>query len=247
MNRGDSVEEPEARLERLAEELEQLFGAELRCVLLYGSAARGHFHPGASDLNVLVLLRSLGAAELRRAAPLARRWAAGGNPPPLLMSESEWRGSGDVFPIELEDMRHAHRVLRGGDPFAGLAADPEHLRLQCEHELKAKQILLRERFLLAADEPAELGRLLQAAFSPLLALFRTTLRVADGGLPADAAGVLRATGELAGFDPAALLTVLEARRAGRPLRPRADDPLVEGYLDAVARAVSWVDTLPPRA
>lgn len=247
MNGGENVAEPDARVEALAEELEELFGEELRCVMLYGSAARGHFNPGASDLNVLVLLRTLGAVELRRAAPLACRWAAGGNPPPLLMSEGEWRRSGDVFPVELEDIRHAHRVLRGDDPFADLATDREHLRLQCEHELKAKQILLRERFLLAADEPAELGRLLQVAFSPLLALFRTVLRLADREVPGDADGILRATGQLAGWNPAALLSVLEARRAGRPLRPRADDPLVERYLDAVARTVSWVDTLPPRA
>jgi hypothetical protein len=236
-------ERPEERVRRFAEEMKAAYGAELASVVLYGSAARGEYRPGVSDLNVLVLLRDLSPAALRRASQAARGWVAQGNPPPLMMSVDEWRGSADVWAIELADMRDAHVTVAGDDPFAGIDIRLEDLRMQCERELKGKQIQLRERYLLFAGEPAELGELLTRSFSTFLVLFRTVLRL--GGEPGerDAESVVRRLGERAGFDPQPLLEIHRARAGGEKLRPQADAPVVVGYLDAVRRVVDYVDRL----
>ena len=231
------------RAQEFSDRLTNLFGDELEAVVLYGSAARGSFREGVSDLNVLVLLREVDAAVLRRGSALARRWAEAGNRPPLLLSTQEWRRSADVFPIEAADIRDAHRVLRGSDPFRDLHIDPEHLRLQCEHELKAKQIVLRERYLLSAGEPRELGALLAESLSTFLVLFRTLLRLVEAPVPAEPGEVIERTAERVEFDPGAFLRVLRARDTEEPLRPAADDPVMVGYLDAVSRAVRFVDRL----
>jgi hypothetical protein len=162
--------------------LEAAFGDELVAVLLYGSAARGDYREGVSDLNLLVVLRSTEAATLRRGSALAREWAQAGNPPPLVLGETEWRKSADVFPIEYTDIRDAHLVLHGTDPFAGLRIEWSDLRLQCEHELKSKQIRLREHFLLA-EAGEELGKLLVQSFPTFLTLFRAGLRLAGREVP----------------------------------------------------------------
>lgn len=231
------------RAEGFAEELEKAFGEVLVSVVLYGSAARGEYREGESDLNVLVLVRDVTPEILRGASVLSRRWVTEKNPPPLILSEEEWRRSADVFPIEISDIQDAHRTLRGPDPFAGVVIDAAHLRLQCEHELKGKQIQLRERYLLTADLPEELGTLLKKSFSTFLVLFRTVLRLAGDGAAHDPETTVRRTAQHAGFDPEPLLEILRARRDRSTFRPAGDSTVVVGYLDAVARVVEYVDRL----
>ena len=238
----NQTEGPQERAQRFAEEMRAAYGAELASVVLYGSAARGEYRPGVSDLNVLVLVREVSPASLRRASDAARAWVAEGNPPPLMMSTDEWRGSADVWAIELADMRDAHLTVAGADPFEGIDIRLEDLRMQCERELKGKQIQLRERYLLFAGEPAELGELLTRSFSTFLVLFRTVLRLGGEGAR-DAEIVVRQVAERVGFDPAPLLEVHRARAGGQKLKPQADAPVVAGYLDAVSRVVAYVDRL----
>jgi predicted nucleotidyltransferase len=231
------------RAQQFAWALEGVFDADLVSVVLYGSAARGEYRPGVSDLNVLVLLREVTPAALRAAGELAREWVAEGNAPPLMLSAEEWRRSTDVWAIEVADIQDAHLTLVGADPFEGVVIRPEDLRLQCERELKGKQIQLRERYLLFAGQPEELGGLLVRSFSTFLVLFRTVLRLEGGPAERDAEAVVRQVAQRVGFDPAPLLEIHRARSGGRPLRPLADSPVVAGYLDAVSRVVDHVDRL----
>jgi predicted nucleotidyltransferase len=236
---ADSIQ----RADAFAEELKRAYGDELVSVVLYGSAARGEYREGVSDLNVLVLLRGTGPAALRRGSELARRWVGERNPPPMVLGEEEWRRSADVFPIEYSDIRDAHVVLAGSDPVQGMEVRAEDLRRQCEREIKAKRIQLREHFMLAAAEPAELGTLLVRSFPTFLVLFRTVLRLAGDPVPRDPEETVRATAARVGFDAAPLLEIWRARAGGGKLSPAADSPVVVGYLDAVERVAVWVDRL----
>lgn len=227
--------------QRFAWELESVYDERLASVVLYGSAARGEYRPGRSDLNLLVLLGDTSPAAIRRGTEAARAWVAEGNPPPLVMSVEEWRGSADVFAIEMADIRDAHLVLAGADPFEGISVDPADLRLQCERELKGKKLQLRERYLLFAGSPQELGELLERSFSTFLVLFRTVLRLAGEDPAGDPEAVVRRLGERVGFAPGPLLEIHRARSGGAKLLPGADDPVVVGYLEAVARVTAWVD------
>lgn len=232
------------RARALATELGATYGAALRSVVLYGSAARGHFQEGVSDLNVLVLLDDAGPDTLRRGSRAAQKWVREGNPPPLLFGADEWRRSADVFPIEVADIRDAHVVLHGDDPLEGVRIEPRHLRLQCERELKGKQVQLRESYLLLCDQPEPLGQLLTRSLSTFLVLFRTALRLAGEDPPHDPAETIRRTAARVGFDPAPVLEILRARRGAAPLRPSGGAAEVVGYLEAVARTAEFVDRLP---
>lgn len=223
--------------------LVSLYGDDLVSVGLYGSAARGQFREGRSDLNLLVILRRLDAEQLRRSSALAREWAEAGNPPPLMFSEAEWHASADVFPIEYSDIEDAHLVLHGSDPFAEVRVDWDHLRLMCEHEMKAKKIALRERYLFSAEAPEELGGLLLGSISTFIALFRAAIRLTGAPAPREPEAVVERCGEMMGFDPAPMLEVLAARAGDSALAPAADSATVVGYLDTVARASDWLDSL----
>jgi predicted nucleotidyltransferase len=231
-----------------ADRLAATYGEGLVAVVLYGSAARGDYRPGVSDLNLLVVLRHADAVTLHRASALAREWAEAGNPPPLIMSESEWASSADVFPIEYSDMKAHHVVLRGLDPFGEVDIRWSDLRLQCEHELKSKKIRLREHYLLVADDPAQLGDLLKQSLPTFMTLFRTTLRLAGRSVPGDGVEVIQETASLAGFDGGPVQAVYRARaEASDGFAPGAEDVVVVGYLDAVQRTGELLDrlTTPP--
>jgi predicted nucleotidyltransferase len=223
--------------------LADVYGDELVAVGLYGSAARGEYREGSSDLNMLVIVRELEPAHLRRGSALAREWVEAGNPPPLMFSEEEWRGSADAFPIEYSDIADAHLVLHGSDIFAGIEVRWEDLRLICEHELKAKKIALRERYLLVAVAPSELGMLLTSSISTFVALFRAMHRLRGTAPPADSRAVVTELARAASFDPDPFLRVLAAREESATLSPAADDAIATGYLSTITRASDWLDGL----
>lgn len=231
------------RAEALTRDLRELYGEALLSVVLYGSAARGEYREGTSDLNLLVLLRDAGPAMLRRASGRVAEWAGAGNPPPLVMGRDEWERSADVFAIEYADIGDAHVTLVGEDPFDGVTVRPEDLRHQCERELKGKHIQLRERYLLLAERPEELAAVFVRSLSTFLVMFRTVLRLSAAAVPRDHEAVVRETAERAGFDPAPVLKLLAARAAGGAPRLERDDPVIIGYLEAVGRVVHYIDRM----
>ena len=54
----------EQSLQGLVESLKKGAGDNLQSVIIYGSIARGHFRPGASDVNLVILLKDVSASEL---------------------------------------------------------------------------------------------------------------------------------------------------------------------------------------
>lgn len=231
-------------LERFAERLEGALGADLVAAVLYGSAARGSYVQGRSDLNVLVIVRDASAAALRPAAEAITDWTKAGEPPPLLFSEAEWRASADVFPIEIEDMREAHRLLRGGDVFAGLVTRRQDLRQELEREVRGKLLRLRTEYAAAAIDGKALGKLLLSSASTFLTLLRVVLRLAGRAVPAEREAMVRESAEVSGMDAGAFEWVL-ARLAGRAM-PALEpfDPVGERYLDAIERLARFVDETP---
>ena len=134
---GKNLPAVETKLNELVHRLKDAEAANLVSVILYGSAARGDFHPDHSDLNVLCVLNSLAVEELGRAAPVVRWWVAEQNQPaPLFFTAEELRQSADVFSIELKDMQDSRRVLFGVDPIADLHLPMNLHRIQLEHELR---------------------------------------------------------------------------------------------------------------
>src|SRR5215813_12377113 len=100
-------------------ELKDRFGEQLEGVLLYGSAIRGEFLPGRSNLNILLLVSSYDSAVLKQYSALHRQWSKEQIVAPLFLTEEELRVSAEVFPLEFIEIQEHHRVLDGRDPFIG--------------------------------------------------------------------------------------------------------------------------------
>jgi len=231
------------QLETLATSLDQALGADLVSLVLYGSAARGDFSPDRSDINLLLILADASPARLRLIGPAVHAWVKAGHPPPLIFSRQGWRASTDVFPIEIEDMRQAHQVERGQDPFVGLETSPADLRQELEREVLGKLLQLRAEYVASGPHPRALGALLVNSAATFFVLFRAVLRLRGTVVPTTHRELVKVAAQVTGFDPAAFDWVLE-RLAGRKVRELEQfDPVAERYLAAIERLAVFVDEM----
>lgn len=205
---------------------------------LYGSGARDEFLPGSSDVNVLLVSDTLGAAVLRQLYPAFAGLRRAHQPPPLLIEREEWRRAADVFPIEILDMQHAGAVLRGADPVAGLRVDPRDHRRALEAEFRAKLLRLRQAYALRAAEPRELGMVALGTASSVVALFRGTMLLQGGTAPVATDSCLSLAEQVLGVSTGPLREFWSHRGDRKYLCPPG---MFEQYLSSVASVVGWID------
>jgi hypothetical protein len=231
-------------LDELVTQLRSAYGDALRSVVLYGSAAAGEHIPKRSDYNVLVLADSLDAARLRTAAAVARAWADSGNPPPMTLTMSEWKSSSDIFPMEYSDILERHRILFGAPPFDGIGVSKPNLRLQVEREAMGKLLQFRQGVLAAGNDPKRELALLEASLSAIMVTFRGVARLAGDTPSVDNESLAQVIGARAGFDATPIARVVRHVRGDAPIPSREAEPVIAGYLEALARLVAYIDQLP---
>jgi len=207
--------------------------------LVYGSAARGEFRDGVSDVNLLLVCQELGPATLRRLSAALAGLRGKRQQPPLLIERGEWECASAVFPIEVTDMQIAHRLVRGEDPLAGRVVDPADLRRALEAEFRAKLLRLRQAYAQEAGDSKMLGAVASGTVASVAVLFRVSLVLFGRVAPAATAAALAAAGETMSI---ATEPVLELWTRRVPQGPPCAPELFEGYLAAVAAAVRVIDT-----
>jgi len=232
---------PRSMAEKFVRELKNPLGERLQAAVLFGSAARGEWIEGVSDVNVLVLLDDIDAPVLAKAGPVAQD-ALGRGVRPLLMEVGEWRRAADVFTIELSDMRDASEPLFGDDPSSALVVQPSIMRLQAERELRAKLLHLHSGMLLVSNDRARVGQLLMHALPSFATYLRAILRLDGQAVPRDMATLIEQGCRRAGADPAAFLRVLEHRTAKKPFELPLTDPTVNDYNTAAEKLSAYIDT-----
>jgi hypothetical protein len=228
-------------LEELVSQLRAAYGTSLRSVVLYGSAAAGEHIQKRSDYNVLVVVDALDAQRLTAAAAASRAWADAGNPAPLTLTTSEWRGSSDIFPMEYADILERHRVLYGEPPFDGIKVDLANLRLQLEQEAMGKLIRLRQGLLASGNDGQRQLELLSASASAIMIIFRAFLRMHGEKPPVDNLLLVDAVARRAGFDPAPFARVVRHVRGEAPLKPAEVGPVLAEYLRGMGQLVTYLD------
>jgi predicted nucleotidyltransferase len=224
----------------LLDGIDRELGATYSAVL-YGSAARGEWRPGVSDVNLLLVCDSLRPEPLRRLGATFDSLRRERQPPPLLVERDEWSRAVDVFPIEVTDMQLAHETLRGSDPVAGLLVEPGDLRRALEQEFRAKLLRLRQAFVAHAADPRALGEVAAHSVASIAVLFRVTLSLHGRTAPPATPECLAAAGAALSVSTAAVAELWHTRRGNQPCSPE----LFEAYLAAVASAVRVIDQFIP--
>jgi hypothetical protein len=232
-------------LDELVSQLRAAYGTALRSIVLYGSAAAGEHIPKRSDYNVLVIVDALDAERLTAASAASRAWTEAGNPAPLTLTTSEWRGSSDIFPMEYADILDRHKVLFGDPPFEGISVDRKDLRLQLEQEAMGKVIKLRQGILASGNDGQRQLELLAASIGTVMVVFRAFLRLHGTQPPKDNVALAEAVAREAKFDPAPFVRVATHVRGKDQLKSGDTGPVIAGYLRGMEQLVAHLDRYEP--
>lgn len=227
----------------LVNEVRALCGAELFGVLLYGSAVGGGFKGERSNVNVLVVLKSLDVKLLQKLAPIVARWDRD-----LFIVHvttlANVRASADVLPGHLLELRDHHRVLFGNDPTEGVEVSKAALLWASERDLHEIIRHLTRAVLLHGDSRQGLGGAVRRHFRTFLYTLRTMLRYEDR-LPrtTDKHPTISAAAELFDLDEAVLLDLLDFRRRMKVVTPTRVSELADALLEQATKAAAKVRDL----
>ncbi len=239
------MKKPEDKLQQLVQRLQTSCGDNLVSVVLYGSAAREDFHEQYSDVNLLLVLRELGAAALHTLAPVITWWTHEEKlRPPMIMTHQELQESADVFAIELLDIKLSHRTLAGEDVVMAIEVPMNLHRVEVEHELRTTLLRLRQHLLVGTEKSDELRNVLAKSISSVLTLFRHALIALGEDTPHARQKLIEQAGEVFGFNAQPLRSILELRND--PQQPRSVLELYHAYLAAIGRVAHELDVRVPK-
>jgi predicted nucleotidyltransferase len=229
---GALPESAQGPLQELEEALEKAAGSNLAALVVYGSAVRGGFEPGRSDIDVIVVLHDTSLPNLKSISEPLMLARFRGRVEAMILKHDNIAAASDVFPLLYDDVRQRHVVLSGSDPFVDLKIENTHRRLRIEQELREARIRMRRAVVDALGSEAGIAgsvtRKVKQIRGPLHALLLLKGTACDDRLEA----VLEATGKAYGVDTAPLLRVASA--------PEAAHKALRSVLDA---AIQDVDRL----
>ncbi|HTY45086.1 MAG TPA: hypothetical protein VMD52_03730 [Patescibacteria group bacterium] len=227
-------------LQRFAQELKDAYRDELVSLIMYGSAVSGEFVERHSNLNLLIVLKNTDLEVIKRSSRLMRAFKMIS---PLFMTQEYIAGSTDIFPIEFLDMQENYLVLYGADVLKNINIDIRHLRFQCEHELKAKLLKLRQAYLALYNNMPALQSLLFASFTSILHIARNVLRIKGKKPSYLKRDIIKELASEFKIDMAAWEKILSAKNKEIKLAENDIEQLFLTFVKELESLVALVDTL----
>jgi predicted nucleotidyltransferase len=177
------VKNPNDIVGRYVADYRGAFGGNLVSVVMYGSAVTHEYRPRHSDINTAIVLGTCEISDLVKSLGIARKWLAKKVATPFFMTKEYIASSLDSYPIEFIDMRSNYKVLFGEDVLARLDIKKEHVRLQCERELRGIALHLRREYVRTNSGRTALSLLLAASVKRLLPIFKALLVLNNRQIP----------------------------------------------------------------
>jgi predicted nucleotidyltransferase len=248
------IAELETSLKKIREEfipeVQKSFGDALEAVILYGSAARGSYVPGGSDINLLIIIREPDPEKIMALGSEQARLLKKHHISLHVLSEGEFIRSADIFPMEYLDIREVGQVLYGENIAERLTITRKNLRHQVEERLRGNINALRQALIASRGSSRLLSQLLRANFGTLIAPLRGLLRLKEEALqqsgeeertqPMGELELLEKVQEEYGVDTTPLKEVLTFREGGRTDAKRLAVNAVT-FLTSLVRTVDEMD------
>lgn len=231
-NRKQSIES------QLVALLKRTFAERLSSVVVYGSYVTGLWQARASDINVLILLDECTVRALEQLGRTGHRFLHRYRITPLILSQTEFSRSADVFPMEYMDIIAQHRVLYGGDPTEHVQFSRRNLRHQLEHQLRGMMVGYRQLVVAAHGRKRLLSAELRSSAGQVAALFRGLLRLHGiEDVPSAHQALVDQVGQAYGADVGPFVQLLALRQgaSSEPLQ------LLRQLQAAVAHLITIVD------
>lgn len=232
---------PEQIFQEFTNDYKNIFGEHLIAIILYGSAARGEYIHKQSDINFLIVLNELGIKKLREAFLIIKKWKKKNVNTPLMLTPEYIQSALDSFPIEFLTMKQHYQVVYGEDILKKIEIQTEHLRLQCEREMRGKLLYLREGFLDTNGKPAPLKRLVKMSLPAFASIFSALLYLKNIQLPTSKHDIFMKTAEVFELDGEVFETILKLKI--KKLNKEQIYDLMEQYIEQIEKLTDITDQL----
>jgi hypothetical protein len=232
------------RLQTYVTEVTGVFGEQLEGMLLYGSAVRGEFLPGRSNLNILLLVSSYDSAVLKHYSAVHRQWSKEQILAPLFLTEEELHRSAAVFPLEFLEIQEQHRVLGGRDPFIGFHVKTDRLREAVVQGLTSNVLRLRQRYVEGGGGEEATMILLPLSITATLPLLRGVQRLLGRPVLSHSDAVIEDVATQLKLDLQGLLDTWLLKRGQISPGPHEVPRLFDRYLQAATALTRAVEQLP---
>jgi hypothetical protein len=227
----------------LEEILRSGHASNLHSFHIVGSALTPDFDEKVSDINSVIVFKEMDLSFVEFLAPLGKTYKKKRIGAPLIMTPPYIQSSLDVFPIELLDFKLIHKTLYGEDLFSGLEIEQKHLRLQCEREIKAKLIWLRQGYISSLGDKKLLSERFAESITGYMPLFKAIISLLGKEPPVKRLDVIRTLQEITQIETGIFEKMLLLRRKQISL---SRDELItsfEQYYRATERIAKIVDEL----
>ena len=234
---------PDEIFQQFTSDYKNIFGDELISIILFGSAARGEYIPKRSDLNFLITLSDSGIQQLKRAFSLIPKWRKKKVSTPLFLTKQYIQTALDSYPIEFLSMKQYHQVVFGEDVLSSIEIQPEHLRLQCERELRGKLIHLRQEYLNTGGKSRRIKSLLRFSLPAFISIFSALLYIKQADSPKSKKEIFESTAEIFGLDKAVFDKVLKLQANKSKFTKEEITQSLEQYINQIEKLTTIVDQL----
>ncbi|MCF7949273.1 MAG: hypothetical protein K9M94_11860 [Spirochaetia bacterium] len=196
--------------------LQELFGDDLQTVIMYGSAAKGTYVAGVSDVNLLLLAGETHPEAIMKLGNRAKKQINKHRLSVQFLTTSEFKNSADVFPMEYLDIQNSHILVWGSADLEALKIESTYLRHQVEERLRGSVHALRQALFASQGKAKLLSGVLKEWFGSQTALLRAVLRLAGASsVPENSRELVDAIGSTFALDPAALYPLLQLREGDK--------------------------------
>lgn len=233
------IKNPNEIVNALVSDYQAVFSEDLVSIIMYGSAVTHEYKPGVSDINIAIVLRNNSIAQISKSIALQKKWVKSGVSTPFFMTVQYIKNSRDTYPIEFIDMRSNYRMLSGEDIFENFEVNHEHVRLQCERELRGVAIHLRRSFVQCAGSNKLMSELLNASIRRLIPVFKGMLVLKERSIPKSRSDIISMVEDSYNLGASALSRVFNSRDK------KLDDytTIFDNYAKDIDRLIMCVDTL----
>lgn len=145
----------------------------------YGLCVGGRFNPAVQPARNVLVVEKIELPSLRKLSQQGVKLARTGIAAPIVMTPKYITASLDTFPLELLEIQQQHVQIFGDEYFADLPLKDEHVRMQCERELKTALVGMRQGLLRTAGRDRALHDVVVDATEGLLRVLRGILWLRD--------------------------------------------------------------------
>ena len=235
-------DETQQLLRSFVKDVVKTYGSRLESIVLFGSAVRGEFVPGRSNLNVLLLLASYDVAMLKLYTAVHARWSKEQILVPLFLTKDDLQSAAAVFPLEYLDIHDSHRALWGQDPFVGFKVDTRYLAGEVLQSLRGNLLRVRQRFVEGGGTEEATTVLLPISITALLPVLRGLQRLLGRPVLSHGEPLLQDIEDACAVDLSGLRHALLLKRGEISPGQKEVPRLMDRYLDSLGRLVAAAET-----